>query len=410
MSESLHHSSGHRRRRKSKWRVIKHYLKKPWVFMSIIAVAVLAVVLTVGVVIQSGEETVADPGYTKNGDNGDYRIVLKEFDEPVSLVNKAASVCRTGSNSNSDVNLDLLPYNRDIERLDQGLPVTISFAVNCGTESIRNLVVSVSKDADFNNAYDYQLDNHANSCSIYNLEPGVHYYYSVSCQLNNGKTLRETGEFDTEQSTRQLKIDGAENLRDIGGLITNIGKIVKYGMVFRGSELDGAGDGRYAVKNDGIEEFIRVTGVKMDMDLRNPADLSFKKDILGEDVLHKYYSAPMYGGVFEDKETIRSIFSDLADPKNYPVYIHCTYGRDRTGTICYLLEGLLGVTEEYRDYDYKLSALLPYNQNYGLIDPIDVVLRLNYDGSSTEKRIEKYLLSCGVTQSEIDSIKSTLVE
>ena len=37
------------------------------------------------------------------------------------------------------------------------------------------------------------------------------------------------------------------------------------------------------------------------------------------------------------------------------IFFHCTIGTDRTGTIAYFLEGLLGVSEEDRLRDYEMS-------------------------------------------------------
>ena len=39
---------------------------------------------------------------------------------------------------------------------------------------------------------------------------------------------------------------------------------------------------------------------------------------------------------------------DIHEPldASYPIYMHCTYGMDRTGTMCYLLGALLGMSEE----------------------------------------------------------------
>jgi protein tyrosine/serine phosphatase len=39
------------------------------------------------------------------------------------------------------------------------------------------------------------------------------------------------------------------------------------------------------------------------------------------------------------------------------VYFHCRIGADRTGTLAYLLEGLLGVQDEDRYEEYELTYL-----------------------------------------------------
>ena len=36
----------------------------------------------------------------------------------------------------------------------------------------------------------------------------------------------------------------------------------------------------------------------------------------------------------------------IADENRYPVYIHCTGGADRTGTLAFLINALLGVGED----------------------------------------------------------------
>jgi protein tyrosine/serine phosphatase len=45
----------------------------------------------------------------------------------------------------------------------------------------------------------------------------------------------------------------------------------------------------------------------------------------------------------------------LADESNYPIFFHCAIGTDRTGTLAYLINGLLGVPEEDLYYDYCFS-------------------------------------------------------
>ena len=55
---------------------------------------------------------------------------------------------------------------------------------------------------------------------------------------------------------------------------------------------------------------------------------------------------------------VTHIMQDITDtnnPKN--IYFHCRIGSDRTGTVAYLLEGLLGVPDEARYEEYQLTHL-----------------------------------------------------
>ena len=46
----------------------------------------------------------------------------------------------------------------------------------------------------------------------------------------------------------------------------------------------------------------------------------------------------------------------VAGNDDYSIYFHCRIGADRTGTLAYLLEGVLGVPTEYRYQDYELTT------------------------------------------------------
>ena len=53
---------------------------------------------------------------------------------------------------------------------------------------------------------------------------------------------------------------------------------------------------------------------------------------------------------------VTDIMTDVAENgKN--IYFHCRVGADRTGTVAYLIEGLLGVPDEARYEEYSLSHL-----------------------------------------------------
>lgn len=78
--------------------------------------------------------------------------------------------------------------------------------------------------------------------------------------------------------------------------------------------------------------------------------------VLGENVMARRGLA----GLAEDSlehctKEVRSVFAVLADPAAYPVLVHCTQGKDRTGLIVLLVLMLLGVTRQAIERDYRLS-------------------------------------------------------
>jgi protein-tyrosine phosphatase len=108
---------------------------------------------------------------------------------------------------------------------------------------------------------------------------------------------------------------------------------------------------------------------------------------------------------------VKSVFSVLADPARYPILVHCTQGKDRTGLVIQLVLMLLGVPLGAIDGDYMLSSyeLAPEKneklievQSIGLTDDfidcdpglvyiVDRHIRNNY-GS-----VERYLVEAGVS-------------
>ena len=111
--------------------------------------------------------------------------------------------------------------------------------------------------------------------------------------------------------------------------------------------------------------------------------------------------------------------------RSAPYVVHCMEGKDRTGYVCALLEGLCGATYEEIVADY----LITYD-NYYLITPINdpilcntlVSLRLNtclmyYAGVNDEaqlpsvdyaKAFSSYLLTHGMSQQQIDALVQAL--
>lgn len=116
------------------------------------------------------------------------------------------------------------------------------------------------------------------------------------------------------------------------------------------------------------------------------------------------------------------VFTVLADPSNWPIMIHCTQGKDRTGLTVMLVLFLLGASIEAVEKDYLLSEpeLLPEKeerlkeiQSIGLTEhfagcPTDLVPRVHQHIIEKYGSIEEYLVGVGVTVEMQDRIRGVL--
>ncbi len=254
------------------------------------------------------------------------------------------------------------------------------------------------------------MDLNIDTVDIYNLKENCKYYYRLYLTFTQGREMTFGGAFETADYPRILSIDGIRNVRDFGGFKTTDGKVVKQGYLYRGTELDGAVEAKYKLSEKGRKQLISL-GIKRDMDLRDKDDSVPGEYILGANVEHKYYNADNYAGVFtnEGKAVIKEIFSDLAKPESYPTYLHCTYGTDRTGTVCYILGAMLGMSEDDLIRSYELSGLLVDSiTREGVVNIYNSLQE--YDGVSLKEKAENYLLSTGLHYREIQSIRDIFLQ
>ena len=270
-------------------------------------------------------------------------------------------------------------------------------------------ILLLSEDVSLANAQEFCLDKEKTSVSIDNLKTGTTYYYQVEVA---GKQY--SGSFHTASANRFISVPGVENLRDIGGYKTLDGKTVKQGLLIRGCELDGLQNADYFVSAQDIAAMQEIFGFVYDLDLRSSDIFEGEyQSALGNQVRHKFYDSPSYAQIFRPEylDSMREIFADLADPNNYPMYLHCTWGRDRTGTIVLLLQGLLNVSEEDILQEYRLTGFVKASiASSNKMDPL--LLQLNtYKGNTLQEKIIDYLTTTvGVTPEEIASIQSIFLE
>ncbi len=261
---------------------------------------------------------------------------------------------------------------------------------------------------------EYPLDPNANFVAIDNLLTGKTYEYSVTVTETAEESTRTTtyhGSFTTADTNRFILLPGVSNTRDIGHYRTADGRRIKEGMIIRGTEIDGLVVGEYYLTDRAAADPFRF---RSDLDLRSGELYSgVYQSRLGDQVSHRFFDSPTYSGIFvEDaKPRLRDIFAELADPDSYPIYLHCTYGADRTGTIVFLLQGLLGVSEEDMIFEYSLTGF--QMTSYGSSTNLNGIFGglEGTPGNTINEKICNFLIrEVGLTQEQLDSIRSILLE
>lgn len=157
---------------------------------------------------------------------------------------------------------------------------------------------------------------------------------------------------------RMIKLDGGWNVRDCGGWNADGGK-VKFGLLFRGARLESATTDDLAL--------LASEGVKLDLDLRDAGNASGSTRIPGA----SYYNAALtnaYAQMIQNEaSTVATacITAMQSIVNGNPVYVHCASGADRTGSICGMLEALLGMSAADIDRDYEMTCFADVEQLTG---------------------------------------------
>ena len=271
---------------------------------------------------------------------------------------------------------------------------------------------------------------------ITNLLPNAHYTYSVTGE--SGKEFTK-GEFDTYGHLHQcfFKSD-VRNCRDLGGWITEDGKMVRYRRLYRTGRWDSAN-----LTKTGRADII-AEGFGGQLDLRGTSDVLKETTVNGLE-----FFAPIFEqggktmlGVTNEveaaklKQSFEFTLSQIRKGKG--VGFHCSLGRDRTGTLAILFLGLLGVPEHDISKEYEVTYFAPMGYSVSSSEeagwaekhpdlppfPYFINTRMNWVYSevapyfwqmagakgSFADGVEKYLLTVAkVSQEDIDEFRSLML-
>ncbi len=420
-SSEHHHGSGHhkskRRRKESrKAQQLRYFFKKnkkKLILNTAVILGSLLLLAAVLVMVTGMDKKQPDQENTPREDisvavlSSSVRLEVPFYTTPQYLVGEAVRAFMSADQQQS-ISDTVGEFWSSKIRLDAGLPVELSYDVTGIPEGckVERAVFEVSETESFENARAFEPKSGSQSVSVPHLKTGTQYQYRITLYISNGAKVMTQSSFHTADTPRFLSVDGVVNVRDIGGWKTQSGKTIRQGLLYRGSELDGRVETDYQITSAGMDTMLDVLGIKTEMDLRG----SGYTGALGAQVNYLSYQALEYESILKENstETVCRLFSDLSQPENYPVYMHCTYGMDRTGTVCFLLEALLGVGEEDLVREYELSAMYFGGINEERFDALLVELKRQPGGSLMEKA-ENYLLSAGVTRQQIDSIRTIFV-
>ncbi|MBO5328104.1 MAG: tyrosine-protein phosphatase, partial [Clostridia bacterium] len=111
-------------------------------------------------------------------------------------------------------------------------------------------------------------------------------------------------------------------------------------------------------------------------------------------------------------EIVKNTFEILADESNYPLIYHCNIGTDRTGLFAYLINGLMGVSEEdlYRDYLFSNFGKINGSRSLSGIKNSYIATIKSYQGDNLSEKIYNCLVDLGIPSEHLDSVIEILTE
>lgn len=345
------------------------------------------------------------------------QVLAQDDIEVINIENRAvqaylADAARTYS-QDSDYSVSVIEKYNNTEKYGtklywpQGKEVFWT-PTTCG-DSIDEIRITVADNEFFENNYTFNPDKtSASSYVIRNLLPNKTYYYKVEEFLKDATWNERThGLFRTTGQVRMIQVRGCSNVRDLGGWPTQYGKPIVYGRMFRSGNLDN-------VTAIGRHDFVENLGVRAELDLRRESKL--RTSPLGETVKYLRITHGAYLSGIKKRcdvypQDLKWIIARLHEGRN--VDWHCAIGCDRCGTLSFLIEGLLGMSELDICRDYELSTLMFSRKNKRVRSPLKEMftyIRTFGPEDNLAKCFYNYWLGLGMKRQELDYVIGIMLD
>lgn len=226
------------------------------------------------------------------------------------------------------------------------------------------------------------------------------------------------------ESHRRLPVEGAANLRDLGGYSTRDGRTLRWGALYRSDALSDLSDEDVAyldrLRLRQVVDFRSAAERERDPDRLPPGPRVVLRPIAGEgldprelqdrllagDVSSEQAAAWLVEGnrafveAFGDEYA--GFLRDLADPARLPTLFHCTAGKDRAGYGAALVLLALDVPRETALRDYLLTNAFTEEKTRGLLRMIRIVSLLRTDPDDVRPLFEARESYLGAAFAAID--------
>lgn len=238
---------------------------------------------------------------------------------------------------------------------------------------------------------------------------------------------------------KRIRLNHAFNIRDLGGLETADGSLIRWNRLFRGDCLSFLTSEEWKKLSD--------CGIVSVVDLRSSSETNLMKDQVPETM--QYFHCPLQKEEIDfsnaSESAAKAFTKSLADGyqkmltdspeliaaaiktviqclEKGGVLFHCSAGKDRTGVLAAVLLTLLGADREDIVADYQVS--FTYNQRginkaaASLPDYQSILPMLSSDAGHMEQLLDlfeklnlaSYLMQHGLSASDVDHLKGLVLE